>query len=154
MKDLALDVTRLWTGMQAWKALVQPYTPPPDGRFASILVPTEDVVRTSWLIHTAVSGSRACLLVGDSGAGKTAVMRRFLTELDPTADMARELNFSSQTSSLQLQTNLEVLIPCCHLSHYTCLFGYRMLGRWLSVILFLPCAVHGPILCSHLFFML
>ena len=40
-------------GLQAWTTLVQPYTAPPDGRFASILVPTADIVRTSWMLRAA-----------------------------------------------------------------------------------------------------
>ena len=89
---------------------MQPYEPPADGCFASILVPTADVVRTSWLLRTAAASSRACLLVGDSGVGKTAVVARFLAQLDGRADASLGLNFSSQTSSLHLQRALEV--PC------------------------------------------
>ena len=89
---------------------MQPYEPPADGRFASILVPTADVVRTSWLLRTAAASARACLLVGDSGAGKTAIVARFLAQLEGRADAALGLNFSSQTSSLHLQRALEV--PC------------------------------------------
>ena len=90
---------------------MQPYDPPADGRFASILVPTADVLRTSWLLRAASASSRACLLVGDSGAGKTAVVQRFLARLDAGAHASLGLNFSSQTSSLQLQRALEVPRP-------------------------------------------
>ena len=40
--------------------------------------------------------------------GKTAVVQRFIAGLNPAADMSLGLNFSSQTSSLQLQRALEV----------------------------------------------
>ena len=99
--------------LQAWATLVQPYRPPADGRFASVLVPTADFVRTTWMLRTAAAGGRACLLISDSGAGKTACVQRFLAARDPAADMSLGLNFSSQTSSLHLQRALEARRARC-----------------------------------------
>lgn len=37
---------------KAWKSYVQGYEPPADGQFSKILVPTVDVVRSTWLLNT------------------------------------------------------------------------------------------------------
>ncbi|KAK9825454.1 hypothetical protein WJX81_002895 [Elliptochloris bilobata] len=116
---------------KAWGTLVQPYVPPSDGCFASILVPTADVVRNSWLLRTAAGGGRACLLVGGSGAGKTAVVQRFVAALDPGADASLGLNFSSQTSSLHLQRALEGVLEKRGKETYGPPLGKRLL-LWLD----------------------
>ena len=46
---------------------MEPYLPPPDGRFASILVPSVDTVRAHWLLHSSLATGRPVLFVGESG---------------------------------------------------------------------------------------
>eukprot|EP00798_Chlamydomonas_sp_ICE-L_P031817 gene31817-7021_t len=47
---------------RAWKTYVLEYEPPADGMFSKIVVPTVDVVRTTWILSTVVSAGRPCLL--------------------------------------------------------------------------------------------
>eukprot|EP00992_Anisonema_acinus_P002258 TRINITY_DN10608_c1_g1_i2.p1 TRINITY_DN10608_c1_g1~~TRINITY_DN10608_c1_g1_i2.p1 ORF type:complete len:2266 (+),score=796.72 TRINITY_DN10608_c1_g1_i2:1-6798(+) len=104
-----------------WKALVEAFEPPADGRFSSILVPTTDTVRTAWLVSHIVENKSPCLLIGGSGTAKTVTIQRFLADLKlaptgPASDdsdtvvleaLILEMNFSSRTSSIDAQRSLE-----------------------------------------------
>ena len=61
---------------RSWASLVPKYEPPADGRFASILVPTTDTVRSSWILDTLLASQRAVLFVGSSGTAKTVTTAR------------------------------------------------------------------------------
>ncbi|CAG9462277.1 unnamed protein product [Pedinophyceae sp. YPF-701] len=91
----------------SWKSLVEPYAPPDDGRFASILVPTADTVRSSWLLRTMLATSKPCLFVGESGTAKTVTIQNGLEHMDRSTSTALALNFSSRTSSMDVQRALE-----------------------------------------------
>ncbi len=84
------------------------YEPPADGLFASILVPTADVVRTSWLLRATVGGGRSCLLVGGPGTGKSMTLGGFLTGLDPSTHCQLEMSLSSRSTSADVQHAIEV----------------------------------------------
>lgn len=103
--------------------------------FASVpsLVPTVDTTRTSWILEQMVKIKRPVLLVGESGTSKTATIHNFLKNINAettvrlTSYHAYEhtflplefnclsfcsqstliINFSSRTTSLDLQRNLE-----------------------------------------------
>uniref|UniRef100_A0A7S4D2X3 Dynein-1, subspecies f n=1 Tax=Eutreptiella gymnastica TaxID=73025 RepID=A0A7S4D2X3_9EUGL len=104
-----------------WKTLVDAFVPPSDNKFSSILVPTVDTVRTSWLLDRVVSNKTPVLLVGGSGTAKTVTIQNFLKNLkikstQPSDDdgdevqlesLLLELNFSSRTTSTDVQRSLE-----------------------------------------------
>jgi dynein heavy chain len=54
-----------------------------------------------------VGAGRPCLLVGESGTAKTVTLARYLASLDPAALAVLGLNFSSRTSSLDVQRAIE-----------------------------------------------
>eukprot|EP00906_Rhabdomonas_costata_P000974 RCo001402 len=64
-----------------WKLLVEPFSPPADRKFSSILVPTVDTVRTSWMVSHIVAHKSPCLLIGSSGTAKTVTVQNFLKAL-------------------------------------------------------------------------
>jgi hypothetical protein len=63
--------------------------------------------RTTWLLNTVAGAGKPCLLVGESGTAKTVTLSRWLASLDPSATAMLGLNFSSRTSSLDVQRAIE-----------------------------------------------
>ena len=103
--DFCFEVsTGAWV---SWASRVTPYVPPPDRKFCKIIVPTADLVRTTWLVHTALRASRPCLLVGESGTAKTVTIQSYLHSLDPAANVLLNMNFSSRTTSADVQRAVE-----------------------------------------------
>ena len=91
-----------------WSDMVPDYVPPPDGKFSSIVVPTLDTTRTMNLVDIIVREGKPVLLVGDSGTAKTCSIEDYLkTRLDPTKNSVLNINFSSRTTSMDVQRILE-----------------------------------------------
>uniref|UniRef100_A0A673CHG9 Dynein axonemal heavy chain 10 n=1 Tax=Sphaeramia orbicularis TaxID=375764 RepID=A0A673CHG9_9TELE len=90
-----------------WSSLVSKYIHNPEMKFADILVPTIDTARTSWILEQKVKIKRPVLLVGESGTSKTATIHNFLKNLDADTKITLTINFSSRTTSMDLQRNLE-----------------------------------------------
>jgi dynein heavy chain len=93
-----------WVG---WDSVVPAYTHDPGMAYYDILVPTPDTVRTSWLLKLSVELEQPVLLVGDSGTSKTATTTAFLNLLDSSRYARLNVNFSSRTSSMDVQRTLE-----------------------------------------------
>ena len=96
-----------------WKAIVPNYIKPSDGKFSSIMVPTIDTVRYTWLLNSITSIKKPVLFVGTSGTAKTVMIQnhlRELTEKSPETVSNVFINFSSRTSSLDVQRTVEDLI--------------------------------------------
>ena len=49
--------------------------------FHNIMIATEDTIKTDFLLETLVSHSFNTLLVGDTGTGKTASIKKFTSSL-------------------------------------------------------------------------
>lgn len=91
----------------AWEWLVPEYKHDRDKRFSEILVPTVDTIRTTYLLQLMNEIRRPIVLVGETGTSKTAIIQDFLRKLDSDANVLLNINFSSRTSSLDVQRNLE-----------------------------------------------
>lgn len=63
--------------------------------------------RTSWLLRTVVGSGSPCLLIGESGTSKSVTISNFLASLDAAASISLNMNFSSRTSSLDVQRAIE-----------------------------------------------
>ncbi|NXC37428.1 DYH10 protein, partial [Campylorhamphus procurvoides] len=90
-----------------WMQLVPEYVHKPEVKFLDILVPTVDTTRTSWLLEQMVKIKRPVVLVGESGTSKTATTQNFLSNLDKELNLVLVINFSSRTTSMDIQRNLE-----------------------------------------------
>ncbi|XP_038008579.1 dynein heavy chain 10, axonemal [Motacilla alba alba] len=90
-----------------WMQLVPEYIHDPEVKFLDILVPTVDTTRTAWLLGQMVKVKRPVVLVGESGTSKTATTQNFLSNLDKDLNLVLVINFSSRTTSLDIQRNLE-----------------------------------------------
>ncbi|KAL0979348.1 hypothetical protein UPYG_G00183960 [Umbra pygmaea] len=100
-----------------WSSLVTTYDHSPNVKFIDILVPTVDTTRASWLLDQMVKIKRPVVLVGESGTSKTATTQNFLKNLNKdTTEFAAQkhimltINFSSRTTSMDLQRNLEASV--------------------------------------------
>jgi dynein heavy chain len=54
-----------------WEEKVPSFEMPADRKFFSILVPTVDTVRYSWLVNQVMSLKKPALFCGESGTAKT-----------------------------------------------------------------------------------
>jgi dynein heavy chain, axonemal len=109
--DFCFDVgTKCWT---SWRSAVTPYVPPPDGKFSKIIVPTADLVRSTWLTATVLGAGRPCLLVGESGTAKTVTIQSYLHSLDERTTVLLNMNFSSRTASSDVQCAIEDATEKC-----------------------------------------
>ncbi|XP_059059014.1 dynein axonemal heavy chain 10 [Achroia grisella] len=106
--DYCLELsTKTW---DAWEWLVPPYEHDRDMKFPAILVPTVDTLRLTWLIKIMESVERPVLLVGDTGTSKTAIITNYLRGLPADKYIIQQMNFSSRTSSMDVQRNLESVV--------------------------------------------
>lgn len=65
-----------------WEEKVPAFEMPHDRKFASILVPTVDTVRYSWLIGQIMALRKPALFCGDSGTAKTVTVNSCFKSLD------------------------------------------------------------------------
>ena len=92
------------------KVLIPQYIHDPGKRFNDILVPTIDTVRTEWLLNLMHAVKRSTLLVGESGTSKTATALSFLRKLNPDIKVILGVNFSSRTTSMDVQRKIESIV--------------------------------------------
>ncbi|KAK1328247.1 hypothetical protein QTO34_011819 [Cnephaeus nilssonii] len=90
-----------------WSKLVPEYVHSREKRFIEILVHTVDTTRTAWMLERLVRIKHPVLLVGESGTSKTATTQNFLKNLSEETNIVLMVNFSSRTTSLDIQRNLE-----------------------------------------------
>ncbi|XP_051175007.1 dynein axonemal heavy chain 10 [Leptopilina boulardi] len=103
--DYLLDVKKkIWV---PWKVLVPKYIHDRKKHFSDILVPTVDTLRTTWFINLMNELKRPVLLVGETGTSKTAIILEFLRNLNKDKFNQLPINFSSRTTSLDVQRNIE-----------------------------------------------
>jgi dynein heavy chain, axonemal len=93
-----------------WKKLVPNYIHDTSKRYNEILVPTIDTVRTEWLLNLMYSVKKPTLLVGESGTSKTATTLNFLRKLNTDINVILNVNFSSRTTSMDVQRTLEASV--------------------------------------------
>uniref|UniRef100_A0ABI7Z6S1 Dynein axonemal heavy chain 10 n=2 Tax=Felis catus TaxID=9685 RepID=A0ABI7Z6S1_FELCA len=90
-----------------WNKLVPEYVHVRERKFIDILVHTVDTTRTTWMLEQMVKIKQPVLLVGESGTSKTATTQSFLKTLNVEMNIVLIVNFSSRTTSLDIQRNLE-----------------------------------------------
>ncbi|EDV92648.1 GH18884 [Drosophila grimshawi] len=95
---------------KAWEWIVKSYEHDPTVKFSEILVPTVDNTRTNRLLGLMSEIKRPVLLVGEAGTSKTATIMQYLRNLNPAVNVILNINFSSRTSSLDVQRTLEAAV--------------------------------------------
>lgn len=91
-------------GWVNWQTMMPRYSIPAGAQFQSIVVPTIDTVRNSWLIDQLIVNSKHVLCVGDTGTGKSvSLLNKLQKELNKEVYLPILLSFSAQTSANQTQ---------------------------------------------------
>ncbi|GFO07645.1 dynein heavy chain 10, axonemal [Plakobranchus ocellatus] len=90
-----------------WSHMVPAYVHDVDRKFYDILVPTVETVRSTWLLSLMIRIRRSVVLVGETGTSKTATILDYLRGVDDNTTLVLNMNFSSRTTSLDVQRNLE-----------------------------------------------
>ncbi|OEH75761.1 axonemal 1-beta dynein heavy chain dynein heavy related protein [Cyclospora cayetanensis] len=88
-------------------SMIPNYSPKPGASFASIFVPTMDTVRAIWLLQGFASKALPTLFIGESGTAKSMMTKSWLSHLHSDEFMQLQMNFSSRTTSLDLQKAIE-----------------------------------------------
>lgn len=89
---------------EPWK--VPDYVEPSPFRFFDVVVPTKDSVLYSFLL-SKLAPKRSVLFFGESGTAKTTIIQKYLSDLPPANYTRLNMNFSSRTTSADVQSNLE-----------------------------------------------
>lgn len=90
-----------------WADDVDDYKAPVPFQFSKILVPTVDTVCYTYMLRRYSEAQRPLLLCGSSGTAKTVVIQRYMDNLDQDRYSTLNINFSSRTSSLDVQRIIE-----------------------------------------------
>ena len=76
--------------------------------FSSIYVPTIDSLRYSFILEVLLNARKNVYVTGESGTGKTAIIQNIIKSINKDEDWTFiRMNFSAQTSSKEIQSNLE-----------------------------------------------
>lgn len=101
--DFYFDMKREWVN---WANEVGTYAHPADGKFSKILVPTIDTKKFSYALNLMVQNKFPVMFVGESGTAKSVIISNYLNQLDSEKFMKLNINFSSRTTSHDLQANI------------------------------------------------
>ncbi|EKX31285.1 hypothetical protein GUITHDRAFT_83228, partial [Guillardia theta CCMP2712] len=89
-----------WLG---WLETIPSYSIPAGTEFQDILVPTMDTVRYTSIMTTLLSNDYHCLFVGDTGTGKSVMVKDKLMRGMGEKLVPHFMNFSAQTKANQTQ---------------------------------------------------
>jgi dynein heavy chain len=91
-----------------WLDTMPEFTIHETAQYHEIIVPTADTERYSFLLKNFIVHSLPCLLVGDTGTGKTVMIKSMLNEkIDRERFVVNMIQFSAQTSAGQTQELIE-----------------------------------------------
>ena len=89
---------------QSWKIMMDNSAFAADETFNSIIVPTIDTVRYTWLMDLLVTHQRYPCFVGPTGTGKSVYVNNYLLKkMDGEKYKPLSVNFSAQTTAHQVQ---------------------------------------------------
>ena len=87
-----------------WVDTIEKVEIPPKTKFNTIMIPTIDTVRYSYLLDLFIHHNKQCLFVGPTGTGKSVyINNKLLNGLPKDKFLPMFVNFSAQTSSNQVQ---------------------------------------------------
>uniref|UniRef100_A0A182NRZ8 AAA+ ATPase domain-containing protein n=1 Tax=Anopheles dirus TaxID=7168 RepID=A0A182NRZ8_9DIPT len=94
----------------AWEWVIPSYEHDAGLHFSDILVPTMDTLKIEKILDLMNKVRRPVVLVGDPGTSKTAVISHFLRHLNRDSFIVLNINFSSRTSSMDVQKTIEAAV--------------------------------------------
>lgn len=103
--DYCFDTSRSeWI---SWESRVPDYVHNRKLPFFDNLVPTSDTIRHSWILSKFEVIKKPVIFVGDVGSSKTVTIKNFTKGLARDVNSVLDVNFSSRTSSLDVQRIIE-----------------------------------------------
>merc|ERR1719399_1300986 len=90
-----------------WMRTIPDFSPPKNATFESMVVPTVDSVRLSYVFDRLMRNKSHVLIPGSTGTGKTCYIAQWLQKDKPDNYTSVNINFSAQTHVNQLQDNLD-----------------------------------------------
>jgi len=96
--------------LKPWSARMASFTYVANMPYFSIIVPSIDTTRYSYLFQVIINSGRNLLFSGDTGVGKSVIIADSLSRMctgDEAKFVASNVNFSAQTTSSNLQEALE-----------------------------------------------
>eukprot|EP01052_Picozoa_sp_SAG31_P002976 SAG31_NODE_109_length_24587_cov_111.480848_7_plen_3254_part_00 len=104
--DLFVDIAK--GEMVLWKSIVPDFKYTPGASYFSMLVPTADSVKFSYIMEAMLDVNKSVLFTGGSGVGKTCIAQSLFQKIKATKNTVTvPLIFSAQTSSAQTQRMIE-----------------------------------------------
>jgi dynein heavy chain len=91
---------------QAWESIMEPYQIAPDASFQEMVIPTLDSTRYGFILRTMFLDHKPVLFAGETGTGKTVVVKTTIAELDQSKFDSIEVNFSAQTTCNMTQRTI------------------------------------------------
>lgn len=92
--------------MVPWDEKVEKFTYTPGCEFSSIFVPTVETTRLTWFLDSLVSNKHYAMFVGNTGTGKTAIMKNKLRNMDADTMSFYTINMNSFSDAPSLQVIL------------------------------------------------
>ncbi|KAL0226771.1 hypothetical protein P9112_014095 [Eukaryota sp. TZLM1-RC] len=84
------------------------WKPSSNAHFHDIIVPTMDTLRNSFLLNKLILNNRSVLVTGETGTGKTILVKSCLNELPEDLNFGKlEISFSARTTTEQFQRMVE-----------------------------------------------
>lgn len=74
--------------------------------YSKILVPTIDTKKYTYLLDLMLKNKNPTIFVGESGTAKSVIISNYLGSLPSDDFMKLNINFSSRTTSKDLQANI------------------------------------------------
>ena len=126
--DYFIDKRREW---KHWKDTdeIKKFKEPEGGKYNKILVPTVDTLKYNFILDLMVAQKFPVMFVGESGTAKTVIISNYLGSLSSDNYMKLNINFSSRTTSMDLQMNIEDNID----KRSGRIFGPKILGKQMVI---------------------
>lgn len=113
-------------GWQKWSATFEVPTIDPTLPFSTLIVPTVDGVRTTYVMDKLLRCKKHVLVVGPTGSGKSLTLSDKLLKHMPIKFRSIFLNFSAKTSANQTQDMIDMKLDKRRKGKHVCV-GCRVL---------------------------
>ena len=111
--DYFVDIKEMDSKFKEWSEIVPSFLYDDTVPYFSLMVPTTDTCRFSFVMKTLISVDKPCFITGVTGTGKTVTVQNLLNKLQPPVHdgglgvLPIFINFSAQTLSLVTQMTIE-----------------------------------------------
>ena len=106
--DYLVDLTQTPLKFSPWSKYVPEFEYDPTAAYFSLMVPTLDIVRYSYLLDILVQIKAPVFFTGETGVGKSVVIQKYISNSKEKRNFVPIfLNFSAQTSSRGAQASIE-----------------------------------------------